>query len=182
MLFTHITVRATYFMSHERRQLPNVFNQSAGARGTFLRMLPAFARSGTAPTEKSASTGIGDQAAAHLSIGREPSYRGIEKRCELAISATWCPHSNRWPGRSLRGQPARDGPGRGPREAAAADRLAVESSNARTEHRRSEQPWLPVSMKFRTAKLRRGSPDDRPRPGAARMIEDYHDFPMGSDF
>ena len=30
-----------------------------------------------------------------------------------------------------------------PREAAAADRLAVESSNARTEHRRSEQPWLP---------------------------------------
>jgi hypothetical protein len=84
MLFTHITVRATYFMSHERRQLPNVFNQSAGARGTFLRMLPAFARSGTAPTEKSASTGIGDQAAAHLSIGREPSYRGIEKRCEFS--------------------------------------------------------------------------------------------------
>src|SRR6516164_6074273 len=32
---------------------------------------------------------------------------------------------------------------------------------------------------FRTAKLRRGSPA---RPGAARMIEDYYDFPMGSDF
>jgi len=33
--------------------------------------------------------------------------------------------------------------GRGPCEAAAADRLAVEMSNARTEHQRSEQPWLP---------------------------------------
>ena len=32
-------------------------------------------------------------------------------------------------------QPARDAPGRGPREAAAAKRLAVESSNTRTEHR-----------------------------------------------
>ena len=32
---------------------------------------------------------------------------------------------------------------------------------------------------FRTAKSRRGSPA---RPGAARMIEDYYDFPMGSDF
>ena len=37
---------------------------------------------------------------------------------------------------------------RGPREAAAADRLAVESSNARTEHQRSEQLWAPVSMNF----------------------------------
>src|SRR5215472_6525521 len=35
-------------------------------------------------------------------------------------------------------QPARDASGRGPREAAAADRLAVESSNARTGHWRSE--------------------------------------------
>jgi hypothetical protein len=41
-----------------------LFNESAGARGTFSRMPPAIARSGTAPTEKSASTGIGDQAAA----------------------------------------------------------------------------------------------------------------------
>ena len=30
----------------------------------------------------------------------------------------------------------------------AADRLAVESSNARTEHQRSEQLWAPVSMNF----------------------------------
>jgi hypothetical protein len=32
---------------------------------------------------------------------------------------------------------------------------------------------------FPTAKLRRGSPDVCPRRGAARMIEDYYDFPMG---
>ena len=41
---------------------------------------------------------------------------------------------------------ARDASGRGPREAAA--RLAVESSNARTEPQRSEQLWVPVSMNF----------------------------------
>jgi hypothetical protein len=35
---------------------------------------------------------------------------------------------------------------------------------------------------FQTAKLRRGSPDICPRPGAARMIEDYYNFSMGSDF
>ena len=35
---------------------------------------------------------------------------------------------------------------------------------------------------FRTAKLRRGSPDVCPRLGTARMIEDCYDFPMGSDF
>jgi hypothetical protein len=35
---------------------------------------------------------------------------------------------------------------------------------------------------FQTAKLRRGSPDVYPRPGAARMIEDYYNFPMSSDF
>ena len=40
----------------------------------------------------------------------------------------------------------------------------------------------PVSMKFPTAKLRRGSPDAYPRPVAARKIEDYYVFPMGSGF
>jgi hypothetical protein len=35
---------------------------------------------------------------------------------------------------------------------------------------------------FRTAKLRRGSPHVCPGQGAARMIEDYCDFPTGSDF
>src|SRR5215831_10214817 len=35
---------------------------------------------------------------------------------------------------------------------------------------------------FRTAKLRRGSPDVCPGPGWARVIEDYYDFPMGSGF
>ena len=39
-----------------------------------------------------------------------------------------------------------------------------------------------VSMKFPTAKLRRGSPDVCPRPGAARKIENYYVFPMGSGF
>ena len=34
----------------------------------------------------------------------------------------------------------------------------------------------PGVHEFRTAKLRRGSPDVCPRPGAARMIQDYHDF------
>ena len=34
---------------------------------------------------------------------------------------------------------------------------------------------------FRTAKLRR-FPDVCPRPGALKMVEDYYDFPMGSDF
>jgi hypothetical protein len=38
--------------------------------------------------------------------------------------------------------------GRGPAAAVAADRLAVESSNAQTEHQRSEQLWAPVSMNF----------------------------------
>jgi len=54
----------------------------------------------------------------------------------------------------------------------------------------------PVSLKFPTAKLRRmvaanwrgcdvalrGSPDVCPRPGAARKIEDYYVFPIGSGF
>ena len=40
----------------------------------------------------------------------------------------------------------------------------------------------PVSMKFGTAKLRRGSPTSVEDQGAARMNEDYYDFPMGSDF
>jgi hypothetical protein len=57
-----------------------------------------------------------------------------------------------------------------------ADRLAVESSDARTEHRRSEQP---VPMSFGPQKLRRGSPA---RLGAAGMLEDYNNFPMGSDW
>jgi hypothetical protein len=35
---------------------------------------------------------------------------------------------------------------------------------------------------FRTAKLRRGSRTSVQDQGAARMIEDYYDFPMGSDF
>jgi hypothetical protein len=35
---------------------------------------------------------------------------------------------------------------------------------------------------FPTAKLRRGCPDVSPRPDAARMIEDYYNFPMGSGF
>ena len=35
---------------------------------------------------------------------------------------------------------------------------------------------------FRTAKLRRGSPDVCPRPGAARKNEDCYVFPMGSGF
>jgi hypothetical protein len=39
-----------------------------------------------------------------------------------------------------------------------------------------------VVDEFRSAKLRRGSPDVCPGQGAARMIEDYCDFPMGSDF
>jgi hypothetical protein len=30
--------------------------------------------------------------------------------------------------------------------------------------------------------LRRGSPNVCPRPGAARKIEDYYVFPMGSGF
>jgi hypothetical protein len=34
------------------------------------------------------------------------------------------------------------------REAAAADRLAVESANAQTEHQRSEQVWAPVFINF----------------------------------
>jgi hypothetical protein len=37
-------------------------------------------------------------------------------------------------------------------------------------------------MKFPTAKLRRGSPDVCPRPDAAKKIEDYYVFPMGSGF
>jgi hypothetical protein len=35
---------------------------------------------------------------------------------------------------------------------------------------------------FRTAKLRRGSRTSVQDQCAARMIEDYYDFPMGSDF
>ena len=35
---------------------------------------------------------------------------------------------------------------------------------------------------FRTAKLRRGSRTSVQDQGAARMIEDYYDFPTGSDF
>jgi hypothetical protein len=35
---------------------------------------------------------------------------------------------------------------------------------------------------FRTAKLRRGSRTFAQDPGAAKMVEDYYDFPMGSDF
>jgi hypothetical protein len=35
---------------------------------------------------------------------------------------------------------------------------------------------------FRAAKFRRGSLDVCPGQGAARMIEDYYDFPMDSDF
>ena len=79
-------------------------------------------------------------------------------------------------------QPARDASSRDPREVAAGDRLAVESSNARTEHRRSEQPWRSRVDEFRTAKLRRGSWTSVQDQGAARVIEDYYDFPTGSDF
>jgi hypothetical protein len=35
---------------------------------------------------------------------------------------------------------------------------------------------------FRTGKLRRGSRTSVQDKGAARMIEDYYHFPMGSDF
>jgi len=35
---------------------------------------------------------------------------------------------------------------------------------------------------FRTAKLRRGSPNVCPRPGYGEMIKDYYHFPIGSDF
>jgi len=35
---------------------------------------------------------------------------------------------------------------------------------------------------FRTAKLRRGSQMSVQDKGAARMIEDYYDLPMDSDF
>ena len=71
---------------------------------------------------------------------------------------------------------SRDASGRGPREAAAADRLAVECPN--------RTPAIGAAMgsrvhEFRTAKLRRGSPDVCPRPGAARMIEDYYVFSTG---
>jgi hypothetical protein len=37
-------------------------------------------------------------------------------------------------------------------------------------------------MKLPTAKLRRGSSDVCPPPGAARKIEDYYVFPMDSGF
>ena len=57
-----------------------------------------------------------------------------EESTAIACWSRWCDCRNR--------QPARDAPGWGPREVAA-ERLAVESSNARTEHWRSEQPWLP---------------------------------------
>src|SRR5262252_4234551 len=54
------------------------------------------------------------------------------------------------------------------------------SPSNRTPAIRTAMP--PVSMKFRTAKLRRGSPDSVEGQGAARMIKDYYDFPTDSDF
>jgi hypothetical protein len=50
-------------------------------------------------------------------------------------------------------------------------------SNARIEHRRSEQQWASVSMNFgpqNCGAVRQTSVEDQ---GAARMIEDYYDFP-----
>ena len=68
-------------------------------------------------------------------------------------------------------QPARDPSGRGPCEVAAAYRLAVETSNARTEHQRPEQLWALVSMNFgpqNCGAVSRMSVQDQ---GAARMID-----------
>jgi hypothetical protein len=59
----------------------------------------------------------------------------------------------------------------------AADRLAVEATNARTEHQRSEQLWAPVSMNL--------GPQDcgaAPRTLPTTLREDYYNFPMGPDF
>src|SRR6516164_3756939 len=78
-------------------------------------------------------------------------------------------------------QPARDAPGRGPREVAAAS--ASPSSRRMPEPNTGDRNSYGSRVhEFRTAKLRRGSPDVCPRPGTARMIEDCYDFPMGSDF
>src|SRR5215471_15942922 len=78
-------------------------------------------------------------------------------------------------------QPARDTSGRGPREAAARRpprRRVVECPN--------RTPAIGTAMarvdEFRTAKLRRGSPNVCPRPGCGEVIKDYYHFPMGSDF
>jgi len=68
----------------------------------------------------------------------------------------------------------------------AADRLVVESSNARTE-RPNRTPAIgtamaPVSKNFgpqNSGAVPRMSVQDQ---GAARMIEDYCDYPAGSDF
>jgi hypothetical protein len=59
---------------------------------------------------------------------------------------------------------------------------AIAARRPRPETVLAHDPLAPVSMNFgpqNCGAVPRTSVQDQ---GAARMIEDYHDFPMGSDF
>src|SRR5215467_7969610 len=98
-------------------------------------------------------------------MGRELSP--AEESTAIACWSRWCDCQSR--------QPARDAPGRGPREAAAAERLA--------SNRRMPKPNIgdrnshgSVVHEFRTAKLRRGSrtfAHDQVRRGWSKIITTF---------
>src|SRR6516164_4844372 len=84
-------------------------------------------------------------------------------------------------GAGRRRGPARDASRRGPREAAAADRLARRVVECPNRTPAIGTAMAPVSKNFgpqNCGAVPRTSVQDQ---GAARMIEDYYDFPTGSD-
>jgi len=97
-----------------------------------------------------------------------------EESTAIACCSRWCDCRSR--------QPARDAPGRGPREAAAAERLAVESSNRVRDPYAREclnlrlgigAAMALVSMNLRPQNLRRGSrtfAHDQVRRGWSQII------------
>ena len=125
--------------------------------------------------------------ASNQSIG-DNNQNPLENRNNLRSSS---PHPGR---RQTSGEPRRNFVVRDSKSPASARRVYAGSSrgggrglpgrrvvDARTEHRRSEQPWLP-SDEFRTAKLWRGSPDVCPGPGCGEDNRRLLRFSNGSDF
>src|SRR6516225_11400049 len=92
---------------------------------------------------------------------------------ESSADACW----SRWCGCRSR-QPARDALGRADGSRRAPRRRVLEGLNLTLGIRTA---MAPVSMNFGPQNCG-AVPGCLPRPGAARMVEDYYDFPMGPDF